>query len=693
MIKFKTFLFSILMFGLVFPAMAETTSKELAATVAKNLYIERAGLLAGDVSVSLEEAIPYLNGNTVLFYIFNIKNNNGFVIIAADDRAMPVLGYALSGSYGKTAPPAAFDWMLLQYAGQMKEIIARNIEATEQIMNTWKHFGDPGFKPALQKLQVNPMLTTTWDQGCNYNDSCPVDPTSWSCNRALTGCVATATAQIIKYHNFPATGSGRHSYVHADYGTLHANYGATTYNWSSMPNSLNNGNAAVAQLMFHVGVGVEMGYGPQESGAPSSKVAMALIHFFNYDQGAHIVQRSDFTDPAWNALMRTELDNQRPVYYSGFEPSAGHAFVCDGYQSSDYFHFNWGWSGAYDGYFYLSNLNPGWYTFNDHQEAVVGIKPGVPQACAGSTTLTAWEGDFTEGSYSTDYQNNASCEWLIQPINNPAYISLEFMTFKTEASNDIVKVYDGNSAAAPLIGTFSGSNIPPVINSTGNTLFVQFISNGSVTNKGWSARYTGHFCYPNAAMIAPNGTFSDGSGSLDYFNLTDCYWLIMQPANVQIALIFNSFDTEQDYDFVDVYDGPDTMAPLLGSFSGSNLPPTLLSSGSQMLVHFNSDAGVTSAGWQATYTTSVGISEHRQNSLNIWPNPASERIFVDMSDFEGTKTITMNDLLGKELKSIVLNRQEGNISLSVDVSGMSPGCYILRVENQYKRAFMPIIIR
>ncbi len=684
MTKYRILLISLAALVFSFAAGAKNISEDLAARVAANLYIERAGIGVTAKSIKLEKAIPYSQGSQILFYIFNVSEKQGFVIVAADDRSTPILGYSLSGGYGQTATPPAFDWLLLQYSKQIQTIITENIPATETINTSWKHLSSLNFKPALSKLLVLPMLTTTWDQGCKYNDSCPVDQSSWSCNKAVTGCVATALAQIIKYHNFPANGSGRHSYVHPTYGILHADYGATTYNWSSMPNTLNNPSAAVAQLMFHCGVGVEMNYGPQESGAPSSNVALTLIHFFNYDQGAHIIERADYNDTDWTTLIRNELNYQRPVYYAGFDPSAGHAFVCDGFQNTDYFHFNWGWSGSYDGYFYLNNLNPGGsYAFNNSQEAVIGIKPGVATPCSGTTTLTAWEGDFTDGSYASNYQNNASCQWLIQPDNNPAYVSLEFMNFKTELINDVVNVYDGTSTSSPLLGTYSGYTIPPVINSTGNTLLVEFISNSSSPNKGWSARYTGHFCYPTATLTQPNGTFSDGSGTLKYNNMTDCYWLIQQPANTQIALMFNSFETEQDYDFVTVYNGSDTTAPELGSFSGNTMPPTLLSTGNTMLVHFNADAGVTATGWEATYTTSVGIpKEGNSITLSVFPNPAHANLMVRLPESSDKSRIEMRDVCGKLVKATEVLPHNSISTIVMDIQTLSPGCYFISVDNK-----------
>jgi hypothetical protein len=146
-----------------------------------------------------------------------------------------------------------------------------------------------------------------------------------------------------------------------------------------MPDALNflSGTTkiqAVAELMYHAGVAVQMDYGPDGSGASSEDARDALISYFNYSSDMQYIQKYGMDDENWKQLIRNELDNQRPVYYDG-SGSIGHAFVCDGYQETDYFHFNWGWSGMYNGYFYLDDLTPGEESFNNFQSAIIGIEP------------------------------------------------------------------------------------------------------------------------------------------------------------------------------------------------------------------------------------------------------------------------------------------------------------------------------
>jgi len=228
-----------------------------------------------------------------------------------------------------------------------------------------------------------------------YNASCPADAAGPD-GHVWAGCVATAMAQVMKYHNYPTTGTGSHSYSHPTYGTLSANFGETTYNWASMPDSLSDYNSDVAKLLYHIGVSVDMDYAPDGSGAYMSDAAYALETYFKYSNSLSYVWKSSYSTDEWTTILRTEIDNKRPILYSG-HGTGGHAFVCDGYSGSDYFHFNWGWGGSEDNYFYLNDLTPGSYDFTDSQGAVIGIRPPLPPVgsfdSATCDSLSGWTKD------------------------------------------------------------------------------------------------------------------------------------------------------------------------------------------------------------------------------------------------------------------------------------------------------------
>ena len=200
---------------------------------------------------------------------------------------------------------------------------------------------------------VAPLVTTTWNQDAPYNDSCPI----WNGNRCYTGCVATAMAQILKYWEHPAQGVG----ISRAYNTTVNGIAIPPLNFEIDYHFSDMGNATpqtatekanVARLMYHCGVSVRMEYDPSESGATSEAAARAFSNYFKYD--AVYLSQAGYSDSAWYALLRAELDSARPVYYAGLELAAeesSHAWVCDGYDNDNYFHFNWGWGGYDDGYY------------------------------------------------------------------------------------------------------------------------------------------------------------------------------------------------------------------------------------------------------------------------------------------------------------------------------------------------------
>ncbi len=317
----------------------------------------------------------------VLFYVFNAEPQ-GFVIVAGDDAVTPILGYSGESSFDPGHIPANVRKWLEGYTDQIRYIIDNLIVTTDAIQQEWNRYTSGSTAPVLRSpAAVNPLVQTKWNQAPYYNALCP--------GSSVSGCVATAMAQIMKYWDFPEMGTGFHSYNHSNYGTISANFASTTYEWSSMPNQVSGPNNAVATLMFHCGVGVDMDYSPNSSGAyvisdqsPVEHCAeYALKTYFGYKTSLQGVQRANYSESNWVNLLKGELDAGRPILYAGFGSGGGHAFVCDGYDNNGYFHFNWGWGGAYDGYFHINSLDPdgigiggGNGGFNSGHQAVIGIE-------------------------------------------------------------------------------------------------------------------------------------------------------------------------------------------------------------------------------------------------------------------------------------------------------------------------------
>jgi hypothetical protein len=326
----------------------------------------------------------------VNYYVFNLNATKGFVIISGDDIVEPILGYSNQGSFDPDHIPSHVASWLKGYDDQIQFAVEHQMQPTAKIKADWELYKTINSYPIYKSGQaVSPLVQTTWNQSPYYNDMCPYDNTA--AELTVTGCVATAMAQVLKYWNSPTQGAGFNSYNDPKYGTQSADFGSTTYDWTNMPLILNGANTAIATLMYHCGVSVNMTYGIAETGGSSAYVVSsqspvtncaeyALKTYFGYPTTLSGKVRQDFDDVTWKNMLTTDLNANRPVIYAGFGSGGGHCFVCDGYDNNGLFHFNWGWQGMYDGYFDLNALNPegvgtggGTGGFNSGQQAIFGI--------------------------------------------------------------------------------------------------------------------------------------------------------------------------------------------------------------------------------------------------------------------------------------------------------------------------------
>jgi len=313
-------------------------------------YVQHKAMFAKNAVNELELAYTFVASNGVATaYAFNF--DGGFVIVAADDCVSPILGYSDQGRFDYETAPDGLRFMLSEISRGIETLVEQGAVAYGDIVCRWKNLEVCGqMNPSRNFPVVGPLIELKWNQDAPYNMYAP--------GGCPTGCVATAMAQLMKYWEWPTTGTGEHSYIAAGYGEQYANFGATTYDWDHMLVSYNSGatqeeKVAVATLMYHCGVSVDMMYAPDGSGAYSPDVPIAINTYFSYsDQATHIA-KAGHTYDEWIALLKTNIDQQIPIYYSGQSSEGGHAFVCDGYDNDDLFHFNWGWGGAANGYFLI----------------------------------------------------------------------------------------------------------------------------------------------------------------------------------------------------------------------------------------------------------------------------------------------------------------------------------------------------
>ncbi len=325
----------------------------------------------GSVSVQSRDNVP-------TFYIFRFVSG-GFVLMAADDASIPILGYSFENNLPETIDNPAIIEYLDNYSREISYIISNQLDNSETLKKWNAIKNGHRFVPAREVL---PLISTVWGQQCYYNEQCPADPAG-PCSHVWTGCVATSMAQIMEYHNFPPQGVGGHTYICPNYGQLSADFENTYYDWTSMTDSLTGSNPAIATLMYHAGVAVDMQYGPAGSGVYATIIPWVLENYFNYSPVMEMIYLQDYPDQEeFKNLIREDLDAGLPVSYGGFDIipwGPGHRLICDGYRMSDStFHFNWGMGGLYNGYFMIGHLNASIYNFDYHNSALIHIKPNNP---------------------------------------------------------------------------------------------------------------------------------------------------------------------------------------------------------------------------------------------------------------------------------------------------------------------------
>lgn len=326
----------------------------------------------------------------------------GFVIVSDDDRVEPVLAYSFDSPFPKELHPTLRYW-LGGYESQLAEVAESDAEGSAEAAASWQKLlfaDDEEVDDTVPLLDIPAMLTTRWDQGNPYNKYCPYD-TNYNA-RTVVGCVATAMAQIIRFWRYPSCGTGSNTFVpeaqrfegHSyTYPEQSADFAHTTYVYDYMPNWLEDHNTPdrevnmVATLSYHCGVAVNMMYGPAViggSGAYSDDAATAFVQYFKYKPGITRARRVNYPeDSVWKAMIDADLAAGRPIYYTGRDSDGGHAFVLDGADLQGRYHFNLGWSGSGDGFYYFNDISIGHggvggnptYTFNREQSAIFGLEP------------------------------------------------------------------------------------------------------------------------------------------------------------------------------------------------------------------------------------------------------------------------------------------------------------------------------
>ena len=342
------------------------------------------------------------------FYVFNNTQGTGFVIISGEDASMPVLGYSVDNNFTNGAIPSNVHGWLDGMRQQILQVREDGIQPTSTVKKAWENVSSRSGSVIIQHQ------TARWNQGSPYNDDCFVI----NGERALTGCAATATAIVMRFHQWPDEGVGvlpSYQYEYNGVLTTVPSRPLKAYNWNNMPmelseNSLSAQKQAVAQLMSDCGVMIQAMYGPKATAASLDKVNEALGQYMKYDKSSRCIRRETYTNEEWHGMLQYDLQNFGPVIYSGFSDSSspsGHAFVLDGYTSDRYYSTNWGWGGFCNGFYLLDAMDPMsdgqiYGEYSKDQKAIFGVRKDENGAMIEEVRFEKWYPDKPAGLRTTN---------------------------------------------------------------------------------------------------------------------------------------------------------------------------------------------------------------------------------------------------------------------------------------------------
>lgn len=485
----------------------------------------------------------------------------------------------------------------------------------------------------ILSAQVSPFLPTTWNQTCYYNDSCPTVGSGGSCGRAYTGCNATAMGQICKYYAYPATGLSAH--CNSNLPTQCVNFAAQTYNYASMPGNVTSGNAEVARLLYHLGAACDMQY----SGTSSNSFfdASVLKRYFAYSPRMYATATFMFnTTQDLIDAIKLELDAGRPVYAKG----GNHFYLIDGYNASDNFHMNFGWSGVYDNYYPINSVVNGAGTFTP-VNFIFMIRPLTGDLETGNDTIeVAANAGATAFEFTSllSWNTSTSVPWLSTALGSGTagyYAYSDGNTFTPQVNQGGIRygyifVQNANDTDTIVVK----QDASPLAAST-DTLFVPDIG-------GSYGIYVNYFTFSNWNASSPQAWITPTPASA--LGNTSCTANIALNPNNTPRTGYLVFNGGVYYDTVWV-------------IQDANL--------------------------------STGIAaENSGSGIKIFPNPTEGKLNILRSSNEAT-SITILNTLGETVYSQKLNAGETQI----DLSGLPSGFYFGRFETEGKQIVRELIIK
>ena len=627
-----------------------------------------------------------------LFYVFN--GENAFVVVSAEQKTKAVLAYSTSQNFDRDSiAPAMKMWL---------DAYRRQIQAARLSEQSCLQTLDEDSIRIVE--ETAPLTESHWGQGIQYNYYCPKDDNGRN-ERCVTGCVATAMAQLMYYFRWPESGTGSYRYTHDTYGELSADFSSSRYEYHKMCDRPVHINGAISQLCHHSGVAVDMVYGPNSSGMYNHKAAYAMRTYFKYSPETKYIFRDsngmahDSLHPTpypldWDSVVVAHLKRRIPVYYAGWSKpwTDGHGFVCDGYQKfSDgrcYFHFNFGWDGQADGYFLTGSLNPGTYNFNLAQEVIINAVPDTQsyaypplQPARGECTLTHRTGSFEKGETGI-----ASCTpgvdytWHIRPdLDSISQLNVQLHVQLMAGDTLRISSTDKGFSGITLTATDTALQISPKINVMDIRLTTATDSRSLGVHGCYEAVYP-EFCTTTRPHTKATATLDDGSGDLDYNSNTCCRTIINLKGYAGMNLKFHYLETEKERDVLHFYDYNDSNRLLLELSGRLDNDSVFFLRSNFVIVEFVSDDSITDKGWSFTYTASrTGIVETSTEMMRIWPNPAQTELHIENISGAPIGEIRLTDLTGRLLQ----RRAAESGQCTINVSELPKGLYLLHLHGNH----------
>jgi len=677
-------------------------NEEQALLVTQNFLKERnIGKDSPLSKISVQEIVK--KDDIPTFYIMNLGDKEGFVIISASEYVSPIVGYSFDSEFGWHP---AIQYYLDSYSDfilfeQTSKQIPDNL-----VTKKWNRYLQVQFVPQDTIVnEVLPLITSHWNQNKFYNTYCPWDIRAGSGYdyRVPNGCVALATAQLMNYYRHPETGRMGVSYKPDNYSTQTVFFSQHQYHWDAMTNNATNYTNEIAKLAYHVGVAVQMGYAPSGSGAYTEKAAEALNENFFYTK-TYSSSGSDYY------AFKKEIDGLRPILMSGDNGNSGHAFLVDGYIETVaddcyeiIFHFNWGWGGAADAYYTLEN-QPFFY----NATAFLNIQPqnNYPVQCQQYKRQTAYQGYVTNGSTNKPYESNPDCSWIIAAPLATKY-NFSFSRLDTQEDVDKVTIYNGSAKSAGIAATFSGTATPTQTTTViADSVLITFTSNDPTfeneSHLGFLMNYTTdkpqQKCDNQTYLTNSSGYITDGTEiDENYTPWSSCTWNISPINNTGFYGLFYEFDLKLG-DFVDVYDAtksPPYFWRRFDRYTPPNIGEIFNIPFSKIQIQFISDNFEEGNGFKFQYFSLLGIDDKSLlDNFTVFPNPAYDFINISFSSELENQNIkcSLVDVTGKEVYFSNIEYKGDVFTTQIPVAHLAKGLYFLQLITKNGKTTSKIIV-